>query len=411
MSSGRQFRLLYLLLEQGTLTAKELAGRLEVSVRTVYRDVDALSEAGVPIYAAQGRGGGISLLDGFVLSRSVVSAEDQRQILTALKALEAAGRSDAGETLSKLRALFRQPGEDWIDVDFSPWGAARPDTARFALLRDAILRKKLLAFDYFGASGLGGRRVVQPARLVFKSQAWYLQGYCLERGEYRTFKVNRMLAPRETGESFAALPVPPPPIEAVDASAPMARVRLRFRPHMAYRVYDEFDPASVIVEADGSLVVQQEYPPDQWLIGYLLSFGGAVEVLEPPCIRAYLASAALKIFLGAAKADKPCQGFSATMNAQPGEQKRKETMNMEQKFCQSCGMPMTDDLYGQEANGAQNADYCKYCYQNGAFTSNESMEQMIETCVPFMVQNGMPEAEARALMQNSLPHLKRWKKD
>jgi hypothetical protein len=89
-------------------------------------------------------------------------------------------------------------------------------------------------------------------------------------------------------------------------------------------------------------------------------------------------------------------------------------MNYEnQKFCQSCGMPMgsTDELYGSETDGSKSADYCKYCYDNGAFTSNSTMDEMIELSVAPMVEYnpGMTEQKAREMMQQFFPMLKRWK--
>ena len=87
MSVSRLFEIVYLLLEKKQITARALAERFEVSVRTIYRDVDALSAAGIPIYASQGRGGGISLTDRFVLDRAALSPEEQARVLTALKSL------------------------------------------------------------------------------------------------------------------------------------------------------------------------------------------------------------------------------------------------------------------------------------------------------------------------------------
>ena len=83
---------------------------------------------------------------------------------------------------------------------------------------------------------------------------------------------------------------------------------------------------------------------------------------------------------------------------------------MDKKFCQSCAMPMSDELYGTEANGSKSQDYCSYCYQNGAFTSDTTMEEMIEICIPPMVEHnpGMTESEARNMMLGFMPKLKRW---
>jgi hypothetical protein len=80
------------------------------------------------------------------------------------------------------------------------------------------------------------------------------------------------------------------------------------------------------------------------------------------------------------------------------------------EFCQSCGMPLNAEVYGTEKDGSVNKDYCVYCYKDGDFTSNPTMEEMVEICVPHMVQQGMGEAEARKMMQDTLPHLKRWQK-
>jgi predicted DNA-binding transcriptional regulator YafY len=122
MQTQRLFEMTYLLLSRRSMTAKELAERFEVSERTVYRDVDALSAAGIPVYAAQGKGGGIRLLENFVLDRSVLSEAEQREILSALRGLAAVHMPDMDRTiLEKLGGIFRKETVNWVDIDFSGW--------------------------------------------------------------------------------------------------------------------------------------------------------------------------------------------------------------------------------------------------------------------------------------------------
>lgn len=81
---------------------------------------------------------------------------------------------------------------------------------------------------------------------------------------------------------------------------------------------------------------------------------------------------------------------------------------MAEKWCQSCAMPMNDEMYGYNADSSKNEDYCKYCFENGKFTQECTMEEMAEICVPHMTKQGMSEDEARKIMSDCLPKLKRW---
>ena len=121
MQMNRLFKIVYYLLENGKSTAPELAEKFEVSIRTIYRDLDTISAAGIPVYAAQGKGGGISLLDDYILEKSLFSKEEKEQILMALQGISSTKGTSADELLSKLSALFQIKNTDWIEVDFSEW--------------------------------------------------------------------------------------------------------------------------------------------------------------------------------------------------------------------------------------------------------------------------------------------------
>lgn len=410
MSVSRLFEIVYLLLERKSMTAQALAGRFEVSVRTIYRDVDALSSAGVPIYATPGRNGGVALMEHYVLDRAAFSENEQRQLLTALQSLPGGIGNEAGETLSKLSALFRRDEPNWLLVDMSRWGSAGPDQEKFDRLKSAILEQRVLAFTYVSTYGQTTARRVLPARMVFKGQAWYLQGFCLAKEDYRTFKVTRILALQVTGEHFDR-PLSPPPIEGegIPADAPVAvPVLLRFSPYMAYRVYDEFDEGCVVREEDGSLLVRVAFPEDSWLYGYLLSFGLGVEVLAPPELSTRLGALAQKIGLANCNPDIGCQDSCGNMDLLSTQ----EVTHMEMQFCQSCGMPLSPDVMGTEKDGSTSEHYCSYCYQNGDFTGSFTMEEMIAFCAPMMAQGnaGMTEEQAKAQMRKFFPMLMRWKK-
>lgn len=303
MSQSRLFHLVYHLLEHGQTSAPALAEKFEVSVRTVYRDVEALSAAGVPIYTMPGRNGGVALMDHFVLNRAALSGEEQEQLLTALKSLSGDSGLGSEETLSKLSALFRRPEPDWLQVDLSHWGDVSEANARFQQLKEAILDHRVISFSYVSSYGETTAREVLPARLVFKGQAWYLQGFCLDREAYRTFRLSRMLALTVTERTFST-PLSPPPIQGSGDPPPTVTLHLRFPPSMAYRVYDEFDGGQIKALPDGTLEVFASFPEDGWVYGYLLSFGASVEVLTPSYVRENLAALAKESFLQHEKHDR-----------------------------------------------------------------------------------------------------------
>lgn len=293
MQESRLFKIVYYLLDKGQATAPELAEKLEVSVRTVYRDIDALSEAGIPVFAEAGRNGGIHLMKGFVLDKSLLSREEKQEILAAVQSINVTENIDSSETLQKLSAMFYDTPENWFEVDFSRWGNKRADNEKFELLKLAVIHRKHIKINYAGAGGEVSERTVQPLKLAYKAKAWYLKAFCIQKQDYRIFKLNRILKLEVLSEEF---PYRSFPKEDEDSEGEYQQVKLWFPKEMAYRVYDEFDRSQVQRQADGSLVVSAKIPQDAWLTGFILSFGTQVEILEPAELRKVIAEQARMIY-------------------------------------------------------------------------------------------------------------------
>ena len=152
MHTGRLFEILYYLQAHGSATARQLAQRFEVSERTIRRDIDALSAAGVPVYTRPGRTGGVALLEGYRLDTALLSEAEQTEVLAGLRGMAGLGGESAATALGKLSGALAHPG-DWLEVDFLPWGLEAAQKPLFQTLKAAILGRRRLAFTYFGASG------------------------------------------------------------------------------------------------------------------------------------------------------------------------------------------------------------------------------------------------------------------
>jgi len=284
MRLNRLFEIVYVLLNEETVTAKRLAERLEVSVRTVYRDIELLSAAGIPVYMAKGRGGGIRLLDGFVLNKSVLSDREQQEILTALHGLKEIRDPDAEAVLSRLGALFGRRDYRWLEVDFSGWGNRREDV--FSPLKTAVIERRVVEFEYVGRNGEKSAREAEPLQLWFKNRFWYLKAWCRTRQDWRIFKLSRMRNVRVTPRTFERTRDEvewPNPASA--GPLPEVELTLRLEPAAAHRVYDEFDDSEITRLEDGRFIVRVSFPEDEWVYGYVLSFGDLAEVLAPAHVR------------------------------------------------------------------------------------------------------------------------------
>lgn len=286
MQVNRLFEIVYILLNKNNVTAKELADHFEVSPRTIYRDIDALSAAGIPVYTSKGKGGGISLLDDFVLNKSVLSAQEQNEILISLQSMQAINFPDIEPVLDKMSLLFNKAQTSWIEVDFSRWGSERQERDKFGLLKNAIIDKRVISFDYYSSYGEKTSRSVEPLKLVFKSQGWYLYSYCRLKGSTRIFKISR-IKNLVLGEEIFNRVIPVEAVDLKELPPPMVMLdfTLKIDAPMAYRVFDEFPQKAIQQNDDGGFTVRISLPEDEWVYGYILSFGPHAEVLEPLRIR------------------------------------------------------------------------------------------------------------------------------
>ncbi len=284
MQINRLFEIVYILLDKKIITAKELAERFEVSIRTIYRDIDVLSEAGIPVYMSKGKGGGISILDNYVLNKSILSDSEQNEILAALQSLNAIHYPDVDNVISKLGLLFNKDNYNWIDVDFSHWGETNKE--KFNLIKTAILKKKVITFDYFSSYGQNTKRKAEPIQLWFKDKTWYLKAYCLTKQAFRIFKLTRMKAVELTDCSIQKRTFEESSFySGREENYRIVDLKLHLDQSVAYRVYDEFNENSIIRNEDGSFEVTVSYPENDWLYGYIMSFGCAAKVLEPAYVR------------------------------------------------------------------------------------------------------------------------------
>lgn len=284
MQESRLFRIVYYLLDKGKSTAPELAEKFEVSVRTIYRDIDIISSMGIPVYAMQGKGGGIMLLDNFVLDKSLLSTREKEQILMALQGIIATEPNNSDELLTKLGSLFQTKNTNWIEVDFSNWVKRNPGQDIFQLIKSAIFSRNVISFQYFSSNRESTKRRVEPLKLVFKSKDWYLYGFCLMRNDYRFFKLTRIREMEIQAEVYSReIPSTCSIGKQMDIQNAIA-VTLKFDQDMAFRVYDEF-AEGVTEDNQGNLYVRTNLSDSDTLYSYLFSFADSVEIVEPENIR------------------------------------------------------------------------------------------------------------------------------
>lgn len=293
MQESRLFKIVYHLLDRGRATAPELASEFEVSTRTIYRDIDALSAAGIPIYAEPGRNGGIHLMNDFVMDKAVLSEEEKQEILDALQSLNAAKGIGNNGTLNKLSAVFNARSYNWLEVDFSRWCNDESDNEKFEMLKSAVISRKSMKITYVSSYEAISERKIYPLKLSYKSKAWYVKAFCTEKRAFRLFKLTRILDYELLDEDFLCGDFPD------EKDAPhreYSPVTLRFPKEMAYRVYDEFDKSQVERQENGDLIACAPMPQDSWLIGFLLSFGTQVDIISPVHLKSILAEQAKAIY-------------------------------------------------------------------------------------------------------------------
>jgi len=291
MQINRLFEIIYVLLHKKKVSAGELAERLGVSRRTIYRDIDTLSVAGIPVYTEKGKGGGISLLPDFVLNKSVLSEQEQNEILSALHGLTNIKTDDTNQLLQKVSAIFNKTATNWLEVDFSQW---HQDNDFFHDLKIAITQQRIAQFDYYNTYGEKRFRRVEPIQLWFKSKAWYLKAFCLAKQDMRIYKLTRIKNLAIIDEHFIkrdALAISENSAQDFD----WVTLKLRVEPEMAYQVYDDFAENEIEKQPDGSFLITTTIPQTQGLCGFLLYYRKHMEVIEPQHIRLLLKEEALAI--------------------------------------------------------------------------------------------------------------------
>lgn len=286
MKIDRLIGILSILLQKEKVTAPYLADKFEVSRRTINRDIEVLCKAGIPLVTTQGIGGGISIMDGYRMDKTLLTSSDMRAILAGLRSLDSvSGSSRYQQLMDKLSvedsALL--VSDQHIAIDLSSW-YKNMLTPKIELIQTAIDRKETISFEYCAPGGESVREI-EPYLLVFQWASWYVWGYCLSREDYRIFKLNRVLALTNTGRQFDPRELPEFKLGDGAIFSASIIVKALIEPGLKWRLIEEYGVDSFQVQDNGKLLFQFGFMDKESLLGWILSFGDQAELLEPVELR------------------------------------------------------------------------------------------------------------------------------
>ncbi len=286
MKIDRLIGILSILLQQEKVTAPYLAEKFEVSRRTINRDIEDICKAGIPIVTSQGQNGGISIMEGYRMDKTLLTSSDMQAILAGLKSLDSVSGSKRYQQLMEKLAMGNSSvlaSNNHIMIDLASW--YRSSLApKISVLQAAVEDRRKVEFNYYAPGGESSRSI-EPYLLIFKWSSWYLWGYCCEKQDYRLFKLNRMTELKATEEQYEPRQIPVLDLSAERVYPLGIDVEAVFEPDMKWRLVEEFGMESFTEQEDGRLKFSFGFADKENLFGWLLSFGDKVELIKPAELR------------------------------------------------------------------------------------------------------------------------------
>lgn len=304
MKVDRLVSIIMILLEKKTVRAADLAETFEVSIRTIYRDIDAISMAGIPVRATPGVGGGFEIMPGFKLDKKVFTSNDLSALLMGLSSLSnVVHGEEIIHTLSKVKSFI--PAEqaemiavkaNQIRIDIHPWMSNPNIKDYLAKIESALSDRHLLSFSYIGRKGALIERTIEPYQLVSKNGQWYIYGFCNLRKDFRLFKLSRIIGLCICDTAYTPKDFPAPQLNMDDiASSLQIMITLRIHKTLTeqlldYCSFDRFTP-----DGDSHYLVSFPFIDRDYYYGILLSFGDKCECLAPDSVKKKLQEKILQL--------------------------------------------------------------------------------------------------------------------
>lgn len=295
MKIDRLVGIIMVLLDKERIGAQELADMFEVSPRTIYRDIDAINMAGIPVRSIPGVDGGFEIMPKYKIDKNVFSAADLSAILTGLSGFSQMMRgSELANTLAKVRNFVPADKADEIElktnqicIDLSPWTGSRNIQSYLELIRTALQERRLVSFEYIAHHGEKTMRTVEPYQLVLKSGHWYFQGYCHIRNDFRLFRLSRISNLQMKEENFVPRDYPKPILGFEEILETMqTTIKIRIHRSIVDRVLDHCTSEHFFPDGDEYYIVHFPFVENEYYYDMLLGFGDKCECLEPLYVRA-----------------------------------------------------------------------------------------------------------------------------
>lgn len=291
MKLERLISMIYKLLNHEVLSASKLAEEFQVSQRTIYRDIDVICAAGIPVVSYQGTKGGYGIMDGYKMDKSLLRSYDVTSLITVLNSLSSVFEDEQAQgTIERLQTIGTEQQTSSLAVDFE---TRRMDPDALSLLRTAITERNIVRFDYINVKNERTTRDMEPVKLHFKYSNWYIYGYCRERLDYREFRLSRMMNLLLTQDTFHSQHEAPIEAGCSNRADQVEEVVIRVGPEALAEALDHFHQVDKEFHIDESMTMRiPVYKPleARWLWSILLSFGSGAEVLEPLALRGILKS-------------------------------------------------------------------------------------------------------------------------
>ena len=286
MKTERLLSIVIYLLNNDIVSAAKLASHFEVSKRTILRDMEQISLAGIPVKSLPGANGGYSIMEGYKIDGRLINVKDQSSIVTALNGLLTAyNNSRYSEALEKISSILPKQQDQHIFLDFGASGENDEIQMKLKTFEKAISDKRAVQISYVNASGETSNRLVEPIALNYRWYAWYLLAYCRKKRDYRIFKLARICEHETTRMSFTKEHDAPDILlerafqgnvqKGLDITILCkANIRVQVCEYLGGTITETFE--------NGDFIMRMHVLEDERMwFAMLLSFGDSIKVIEP----------------------------------------------------------------------------------------------------------------------------------